>query len=112
MFLSQRKYAAEILERSHMVHCYPSRTLVDTESKLRADGYPDSDLTLYRSVAELHTPQPSATLVYCDNANAVYLSSNLVRVLRVPSRYQYVNICTKASLKSEANNLPPRWRHT
>ncbi|GJV21145.1 ribonuclease H-like domain-containing protein [Tanacetum coccineum] len=34
---------------------------------------------------ELHTPLSSATLVYCDN----------VRVLHVPSRYQYVDIFTK-----------------
>jgi hypothetical protein len=30
MFLSQRKYAMEILERAHMVGCNPSRTPVDT----------------------------------------------------------------------------------
>ncbi|GJR96989.1 ribonuclease H-like domain-containing protein [Tanacetum coccineum] len=37
MFLSQRKYATKILERSHMVGCNPSRTHVDTESKLGDD---------------------------------------------------------------------------
>ncbi|GKB03502.1 ribonuclease H-like domain-containing protein [Tanacetum coccineum] len=36
--LDYRKYADEILERAHMVHCNPSRTLVDTESKLGANG--------------------------------------------------------------------------
>ncbi|GJW69563.1 ribonuclease H-like domain-containing protein [Tanacetum coccineum] len=68
---------------------------------------------------ELHTPLSSATLVYCDNVSAVYLSSNpvqhqrtkhieidihfvrdlvaagQVRVLHVPSRYQYADIFTK-----------------
>ncbi|GJU30637.1 ribonuclease H-like domain-containing protein [Tanacetum coccineum] len=68
---------------------------------------------------ELHTPLSSATFVYCDNVSAVYLSSNLVqhqrtkyieidihfvrdlvapgqvRVLHVPSRYQYADIFTK-----------------
>nr|GEV34446.1 hypothetical protein [Tanacetum cinerariifolium] len=34
IFLSQRKYVVEILERGHMVNCNPSRTPVDTESKL------------------------------------------------------------------------------
>nr|GEX71791.1 ribonuclease H-like domain-containing protein [Tanacetum cinerariifolium] len=34
MFLSQRKYVVEILERAHMVDCNPSQTPVDTESKL------------------------------------------------------------------------------
>ncbi|GJS54682.1 ribonuclease H-like domain-containing protein [Tanacetum coccineum] len=68
---------------------------------------------------ELHTPLSSATLVYCDNVSAIYLSSNpvqhqrmknieidihfvrdlvaagQVRVLYVPSRYQYADIFTK-----------------
>ncbi|GJU47463.1 ribonuclease H-like domain-containing protein [Tanacetum coccineum] len=142
MFLSQRKYATEILERAHMVSCNPTQTPVDTESKLGADGDPVSDPTLYRSLSdadwagcpttrrstlgdcvflgnnllswsskrqpmlsrssaeatyrgvandvaetcwlrnlllELHTPLSSATLVYCDNVSAVYLSSNPVQ---------------------------------
>ncbi|GJU02898.1 ribonuclease H-like domain-containing protein [Tanacetum coccineum] len=68
---------------------------------------------------ELHTPLSSATLVYCDYVSAVDLSSNLVqhqrikhieidihfvrdlvvasqvRVLHVPSHYQYADIFTK-----------------
>ncbi|GJY34400.1 ribonuclease H-like domain-containing protein, partial [Tanacetum coccineum] len=44
---------------------------------------------------ELHTPLSSTTLVYCDNVTAVYLSSNPVRVLHVPSPYQYADIFTK-----------------
>ncbi|GJW57298.1 ribonuclease H-like domain-containing protein [Tanacetum coccineum] len=51
MFLSQRKYAVEIIERSHMVNCNPSRTPVDTESKLRDDGDRVCDPTLYQSLA-------------------------------------------------------------
>ncbi|GJX79012.1 ribonuclease H-like domain-containing protein [Tanacetum coccineum] len=51
LFLSQKKYASEILERAHMVNCNPSRTPVDTESKLGADVDPVSDPTLYRSLA-------------------------------------------------------------
>ncbi|GKE75494.1 ribonuclease H-like domain-containing protein [Tanacetum coccineum] len=51
IFLSQRKYATEIIKRAHMVSCNPSRCLVDTESKLGDDGDPVSDLTLYRSLA-------------------------------------------------------------
>ncbi|GKF25563.1 ribonuclease H-like domain-containing protein, partial [Tanacetum coccineum] len=34
LFLSQRKYALQLLERAHMVYCNPSRTPIDTESKL------------------------------------------------------------------------------
>ncbi|GJT14532.1 ribonuclease H-like domain-containing protein [Tanacetum coccineum] len=68
---------------------------------------------------ELHAPLSTATLVYCDNVSAVYLSTNhvqhqrtkhieidihfvreyvasgQVRVLLVPSRFQYANIFTK-----------------
>nr|GEV72773.1 ribonuclease H-like domain-containing protein [Tanacetum cinerariifolium] len=51
LFLSQKKYAVEILKKAHMVNCNPSRTHVDTESKLGVDGDPVSDLTLYRSLA-------------------------------------------------------------
>ncbi|GJW28508.1 ribonuclease H-like domain-containing protein [Tanacetum coccineum] len=178
MFLSQRKYVAEISDRAHMVNCNPCRTLVDIESKLGYDDDIASDPTLYQSLSgslqyltftcpdisyavqqvclhmhdprgphflalkriltvevkyrgvaetcwlrnllrELHTPLSSATLVYYDNVSDVYLSSNLVhhqhmkhieidihfvcdlvaagqvRVLHVPSRYQYEDIFTK-----------------
>nr|GEZ10650.1 ribonuclease H-like domain-containing protein [Tanacetum cinerariifolium] len=40
LFLSQKKYAIEILEKAHMVSCNPSQTPVDTESKLGVDGDP------------------------------------------------------------------------
>ncbi|GKC70063.1 ribonuclease H-like domain-containing protein, partial [Tanacetum coccineum] len=38
MFLSQKKYVVEILKRAGMVHCNPSQTPVDTESKLGTTG--------------------------------------------------------------------------
>nr|GEY15445.1 ribonuclease H-like domain-containing protein [Tanacetum cinerariifolium] len=38
MFLSQRKYATEILERAHMVSCNFSRIPVDAESKMGDDS--------------------------------------------------------------------------
>ncbi|GJX69622.1 ribonuclease H-like domain-containing protein [Tanacetum coccineum] len=68
---------------------------------------------------ELHSPLQRATLVYCDNVSAVYMSSipvqhqrtkhveidmhfvrdqvaaGHVRVLHVPSRYQFADIFTK-----------------
>ncbi|GJY42920.1 ribonuclease H-like domain-containing protein [Tanacetum coccineum] len=34
LFLSQKKHALQLLERPHMVYCNPSRTPIDTESKL------------------------------------------------------------------------------
>ncbi|GJU16023.1 ribonuclease H-like domain-containing protein [Tanacetum coccineum] len=43
LFLSQKKYALQLLERAHMVTCNPSRTPVDTESKLGPEGVLDYD---------------------------------------------------------------------
>ncbi|GKA15191.1 ribonuclease H-like domain-containing protein [Tanacetum coccineum] len=51
MFLSQKKYALELLDKAHMANCNPTRTPVDTKSKLGSDGDPISDPTLYRSLA-------------------------------------------------------------
>ncbi|GKD59017.1 ribonuclease H-like domain-containing protein, partial [Tanacetum coccineum] len=52
LFLSQKKYALQLLEHAHMVTCNPSRTPIDTESKLDLEGVPVQDPTLYRSLAE------------------------------------------------------------
>nr|GEV64575.1 copia protein [Tanacetum cinerariifolium] len=204
LFLSQKKYALQLLERAHMAKCNPSRTPVDTDSKLGPDGVPVQDPTLYHSLArgiqyliftrpdlsyavqqvclymhdpkephfaalkrilryvqgtleldlhlyassttsligytdadwagslllaetawirnllrELHSSLLTATLVYCDNVSAVYMSANPVqhqrtkhieinihfvcdmvkaghvRVFHVPSRFQYADIFTK-----------------
>lgn len=51
MFLSQQKYALEILEKAHMLNCKPARTPADTSVKLGDTGPPVSDPTLYRSLA-------------------------------------------------------------
>nr|GEV57641.1 ribonuclease H-like domain-containing protein [Tanacetum cinerariifolium] len=50
LFLSQRKYALQLLKHAQMVNCNPSRTPVDTESKLGPDGVSVQDPTLYRSL--------------------------------------------------------------
>ncbi|GJV79144.1 ribonuclease H-like domain-containing protein [Tanacetum coccineum] len=50
-FYLRRNMLVEILERAHMLNCNPSRTPVDTESKLGDDGVVVSDPTLYRSMA-------------------------------------------------------------
>ncbi|GJW25620.1 ribonuclease H-like domain-containing protein [Tanacetum coccineum] len=86
MFLSQRQYPTEILERAHMVGCISSRIPVDTESKLGDDGHP---VCLY--MHDHREPHLSALkrilrgIVSWDN----------VRVLHVPSCYQYADIFTK-----------------
>nr|GEY95500.1 ribonuclease H-like domain-containing protein [Tanacetum cinerariifolium] len=38
IFLSQTKYATEILEQAQMLNCNPCRTPIDTEKKLRPEG--------------------------------------------------------------------------
>ncbi|KAJ9547560.1 hypothetical protein OSB04_020103 [Centaurea solstitialis] len=38
LFLSQQKYATEILERAHMLNCKPARTPAEPGHKLGADG--------------------------------------------------------------------------
>ncbi|GJV64418.1 ribonuclease H-like domain-containing protein [Tanacetum coccineum] len=45
----KRKYALQLLERAHMVHCNPSRTPVDTESTLGPKGPLGFCLYLYAS---------------------------------------------------------------
>ncbi|GJV68504.1 ribonuclease H-like domain-containing protein [Tanacetum coccineum] len=62
MFLSQRKYTAETLKRAHMVNCNPSRTPVDTESKLGDDGDLVSDPTLHQSLADFESSKHQPTL--------------------------------------------------
>nr|GEV10717.1 hypothetical protein [Tanacetum cinerariifolium] len=50
MFLCQKKYAAEVLERARMRHRHSCWPPVDTESKLGATGTLVSNSTLYRSL--------------------------------------------------------------
>ncbi|GJR80878.1 N-oxide-forming dimethylaniline monooxygenase [Tanacetum coccineum] len=50
IFLSQTKYATEILKRAQMLNCNPCRTSVDTEKKLGPEGSPVTDPTLYRNL--------------------------------------------------------------
>ncbi|XP_020259706.1 uncharacterized protein LOC109836255 [Asparagus officinalis] len=132
LFLSQKKYAQEIVQRANLSSCKASHTPVDTKSKLSANsGPPVADPLLYRSLAgalqyltftrpdisyavqqiclHMHDPREehfsalkriiryvkgtaemgltlckstcsklTATIVYCDNISAIYLSGNPV----------------------------------
>ncbi|XP_028215216.1 uncharacterized protein LOC114397354 [Glycine soja] len=52
LFLSQKKYAAEIIDPAGMSSCKPSFTPVDTKPKLSATtNTPFEDPSLYRSLA-------------------------------------------------------------
>ncbi|GJR84284.1 ribonuclease H-like domain-containing protein [Tanacetum coccineum] len=85
---------------------------------------------------ELHTLLSFATLVYCDNVSVVYLSSNPVqhqcmkhigidihfvrdlvaadevRVLHVPSRYQYADIFTKCLPSALFEDFPHQFERS
>lgn len=52
MFLQQKTYAMEILQRANMSNCNPCTTPADARAKLSDEGSPPmSDPTLYRSLA-------------------------------------------------------------
>jgi hypothetical protein len=52
LFLSQRQYAVDLLQRAGMTECHPTATPVDSKSKLSAsDGKPVADPSEYRSLA-------------------------------------------------------------
>jgi len=51
LFLSQKQYMLDILDRAGMRDCKPCSTPVDTHAKLFANGVPVDDPTHYRSIA-------------------------------------------------------------
>jgi len=51
MFLSQRQYMVDLLERAGMAECKPCTTPVDINPKLLADGPPVQNPSNYRSLA-------------------------------------------------------------
>ncbi|XP_071718189.1 uncharacterized mitochondrial protein AtMg00810-like [Rutidosis leptorrhynchoides] len=51
MFMYQKKYASEIIERADLVGCNSSRTPIATSTKITVSGHPVKDPTLYRSLA-------------------------------------------------------------
>ncbi|GJY72907.1 ribonuclease H-like domain-containing protein [Tanacetum coccineum] len=92
----------------------------NTEAEYRGVANVIAETSWIRNLLqELHTPLHTATIVYCDNVSVVYLFSNpvqhqrtkhieidihfvhdyvasgQVRVLHVPSRFQYADIFTK-----------------
>ncbi|GJY22223.1 ribonuclease H-like domain-containing protein [Tanacetum coccineum] len=111
-------FCNNLLSRSSKRQVTLSRSSAEAEYRGVANAVAET-CWLRNLLRELHTPLSTATLVYCDNVSAVYLSSNPVqhqrtkhieidihfvrdlvaaghiRVLHVPSRYQYADIFTK-----------------
>ncbi|KAK1653678.1 hypothetical protein QYE76_071483 [Lolium multiflorum] len=93
-FLHQRKYAHELLERAGCSTATPH--LLPSTRRPSSDGSLASDAPFYRSIvcpsyltltrpelhacssSELSCPVDKATVVFCDNVSAVYLSANPV----------------------------------
>jgi histone deacetylase 1/2 len=50
-FLSQERYADDVLESAGMTQCKPVSTPIDSKGKLQADGFVIDDLASYRSLA-------------------------------------------------------------
>ncbi|GJR25801.1 ribonuclease H-like domain-containing protein [Tanacetum coccineum] len=98
LFLSQKKYAIEILEKAHMVSCNPSRTPVDTDSKLGVDGDLVSDSTLYRSLA--------GSLYYFLHLSQFWsLISMRIGLVVTPLGDQLEGIVAKAEYRGVANAI-------
>ncbi|XP_071689215.1 uncharacterized mitochondrial protein AtMg00810-like [Rutidosis leptorrhynchoides] len=96
----------------------PSRSIFEADYRGFANPVAET-CWIHNLLRVLHCPLTSTTLVYCDNASSVYLSSNQVqhhqtkhieidiqfvcdliaqgqvRVLHMPSRYQFADIFTK-----------------
>ncbi|GJX68633.1 ribonuclease H-like domain-containing protein [Tanacetum coccineum] len=148
LFLSRRKYALQLLKCAYMVNCNPSRTPVDTESKLGPKvgtldfglhlyvstttslvGYSDVDWAGYPSTRIAEAEYQGVANIVAETAwlrnllfelhsplLTVTISTviTLVRVLHVPSRYQYADIFTKRlpsalfeEFRSSLSILPP-----
>ncbi|GKE23978.1 ribonuclease H-like domain-containing protein, partial [Tanacetum coccineum] len=96
--------------------CQPTLSRSSAEAEYRGVANAVVETCWLRNLLrELHTPLFSATLVYCDNVNVVYLSCNLVQLQRTKhieidihfdrdlvaagqvraSRYQFADIFTK-----------------
>nr|GFA59456.1 ribonuclease H-like domain-containing protein [Tanacetum cinerariifolium] len=109
--------------------CYPTTRRSSVESEYKGVANVVSKISLLRNLLkELHTPLLSATLVYCDNVSAIYMTANSVqhlrakhieidihfvrdmvacgqvRVLRVPSRYQ-TPVDTESKLDSNEDPI-------
>lgn len=67
LFLSEQKYAIEILNRASMSYCKPASSPADLSAKLDGSGPPIDDPTLYRNLVGalqyLTFTQPNITYV-------------------------------------------------
>ncbi|GJV92793.1 reverse transcriptase domain-containing protein [Tanacetum coccineum] len=122
-------------QRSHSMkeQAYNKDKVQEQDSRTqRQDNLKDlASRDIHGEVIYWHLQLLSATLVYCDNVSAIYMTANPVQhqwtkhieidkhivrdmiargqvhVLHVPSRYQYADIFTKGLLSAFLKNLVP-----
>ncbi|XP_012829361.1 PREDICTED: uncharacterized protein LOC105950540 [Erythranthe guttata] len=129
LFLSQRKYVDEILERAHMASCNPCLTTANTKSKLSSTtGPPVADTTLDRSLVDalqyltftrpdicyVTTSRSSAEAEYRAVANAVTEKTwlhNLLSELLCPLSKAIIVYCDNVSAVYLSSN-PIQHSHT
>nr|GFA66123.1 ribonuclease H-like domain-containing protein [Tanacetum cinerariifolium] len=103
LFLSQKKYACELLERTNMVNCNPSWTPVDTDSKL---GPEDFGLQLYASATTSLVGYTDADWAGCPSTRrstfgyCIFLGDNL---LSWSSKRQHT--ITRSSAEAEYHDV-------
>jgi hypothetical protein len=51
LFLQQRHYTLNILDRAEITDCKPCSTLIDTHAKIFANGAPTNDPTAFKTLA-------------------------------------------------------------
>ncbi|XP_066333530.1 uncharacterized mitochondrial protein AtMg00810-like [Miscanthus floridulus] len=98
LFLPQRQYSQDILERARMSACKPCSTPVDLHSKLSADGPPVADATQYRSLAGALNPVQHQRTKHVEidlHFVREKVALGHVRVLHVPTTSQYADVFTK-----------------
>nr|GEW52416.1 hypothetical protein [Tanacetum cinerariifolium]GEW55438.1 hypothetical protein [Tanacetum cinerariifolium] len=80
LFLSQKKYALQLFECAHMITCIPSRTSINTESKLGPKGAPVQDPTLYRSLRTTFSCSQAYLVIWLGSTSGycVFLGDNLL----------------------------------
>ncbi|GJR38111.1 ribonuclease H-like domain-containing protein [Tanacetum coccineum] len=107
MFLHQRQYALEVLERAGMLNCHPCRTPVDTERKLGADGVSVSDLTLYRSLSGSLSSISITHLTYLMQFQQICLYSmiHVSLILRTQDGSVCVNVRADTWIMAEGSNI-------
>jgi len=74
LFLSQRQYAAELLQRASMAECHPTSTPVDTHTKLSAtdgDLLSEKDTSLAGDLQYLTLTRPD--LAYADQQVCLFM---------------------------------------